>query len=201
MDRMNRKLLFLTLGALALAGCEKHSASSSPGNAVTPEKIDPCSLLQNQEIETVQGSPIKETKNSVRSDGSFRVSQCFYTAKDSSRSVSLTVTQRNPDSSVKRSPREFWKETFGRSTAEVKEKEGDEEKRESLRERDEEQGPPPKKIENLGDDAYWSANRVGGALYVLKGDVFIRISLGGPDNEQTKLEKSKKLMQEALNRL
>jgi hypothetical protein len=198
---MHKRLLFLTLAALALAGCGKHSANSSSGSSNLPGKFDPCTLLQNQEIEAVQGSPIKETKSTAHSDGSFRVSQCFYTAKEFSRSVVLSVTQIDLSSTTKRSPKEFWKETFGRETGKVKEHPGDEEKRESLREQQEEEGAPPKKVEGLGDDAYWTANRVGGALYVLKGDAYIRISVGGPDNEQTKLEKSKKLAQEALNRL
>jgi hypothetical protein len=38
-------------------------------------------------------------------------------------------------------------------------------------------------------------------LYVLKGDAFIFINLGGADSEETKLEKSKALAQKALQRL
>jgi hypothetical protein len=53
----------------------------------------------------------------------------------------------------------------------------------------------------VGEKAFWSGNRFGGALYVLKGDVFIRISVGGPDKEETKIEKSKRLAEKALGRL
>ena len=60
---------------------------------------------------------------------------------------------------------------------------------------------PPKKIGGIGEEAFWSGGRFGGALYVLKGDLFIRISVGGPDNEETKIEKSKTLAQKALDRL
>jgi hypothetical protein len=35
----------------------------------------------------------------------------------------------------------------------------------------------------------------------LKKDVFIRVSVGGPDNEETKISKSKALAQKALQRL
>jgi len=58
-----------------------------------------------------------------------------------------------------------------------------------------------KRIDGLGDDARWSGNGVGGALYVLKNDAILRISLGGKDNEQTRIEKSKALAQKALGRL
>jgi hypothetical protein len=44
-------------------------------------------------------------------------------------------------------------------------------------------------------------NRFGGVLYVLKGDAFISISVGGPDTEETKINKSKTLAQKALQRL
>ena len=45
------------------------------------------------------------------------------------------------------------------------------------------------------------ANRFGGALYVLKKDSLIRISVGGLENEETKINKSKALAQKALQRL
>ena len=66
---------------------------------------------------------------------------------------------------------------------------------------EEEKAAPPQKIDGLGDEAFWTGNRVGGALYVLKKDIFIRISIGGPDNEETKINKSKALAQKALERL
>ena len=60
-----------------------------------------------------------------------------------------------------------------------------------MRKGEREESHPPKKIEDIGDDAYWTGNRFGGMLYVLKHDAFISISVGGPDNEQTKIDKSK----------
>jgi len=44
-------------------------------------------------------------------------------------------------------------------------------------------------------------NRFGGVLYVLKGSAFVSIGLGGTDEEETKLKKSKTLAQKALQRL
>ena len=152
------------------------------------------------------GSPIKDTKSSGHSDGTFRISQCFYTAAEFSKSVSLAVTQADPNSKARRSPKDFWEEIFGRYEGEAKEHEGDKEKKESLREQrrgegEEKEGIPPKKINGIGDDAFWTSNRFGGALYVLKKDTFIRISVGGPDKEEAKIDKSKALAQKALDRL
>jgi hypothetical protein len=208
-------LLCLLLSALA--GCEKHATTQpsskspdarSPANDESGQaKFDVCGLIKNPEIEAVQGSPVTETKSSGHSDGGFRASQCFYAAT-ANKSVSLAVTQSDPDSSAKRSPKDFWKETFGHYTTEEKEREEDKVKRESLRDQtrakgEEEAPPPPKKISGIGDEAFWVGSRVGGALYVLKRekDVFIRISVGGADNEETRINKSKALAAKALERL
>ena len=64
-----------------------------------------------------------------------------------------------------------------------------------------EKGPPPKKITGLGDEAFWVSNRFGGILYILKGNAFVSIGIGGTDGEEAKLEKSKVLAQKALQRL
>ncbi len=158
-------------------------------------QIDACRLITNQEIEAIQGSPIKDTKSSARAGTGFRVSQCFYTAAEFSKSVSLAVMEKDPDHQAKRSPKDFWKETFGRYDNNRKESDrarSEGEERESI---------PPKKIEGIGEEAFWASNRFGGILYVLKGDTFISISLGGTDNEDTKIQKSKALAQKALQRL
>jgi hypothetical protein len=53
----------------------------------------------------------------------------------------------------------------------------------------------------VGDDAYLTSSRVGGALYALKGNAYVRISIGGPSNQATKMNRSKALAQKALARL
>ena len=175
-------------------GCRKRETpppvprSSQESNQV---RLDACGLITTQEIEAIQGSPIKETKSSARSDAAFLVSQCFYTATEFSKSVSLAVMQRDPGRPTTTSPKDFWKERFGRYSGEEKERDKAE-KEESV---------PPKKIEGIGEEAFWASNRFGGVLYVLKDDAFISISLGGTDDEDTKIKKSKTLAQKALQRL
>jgi hypothetical protein len=168
----------------------------------------------------VQGDAVQETKSDGRTDGGMSVSQCFYSVASFSKSVSLAVTKGDPDSPGKTGPRDFWKRTFHRDDEKDREREKESEKkseREREREREkkgepdreqsrgreeeEEEGAPPKKITGVGDEAYWMGSRVGGALYVLKKNAFIRISVGGPGNEEEKINKSKALAQKALKRL
>ena len=196
-------VVLLSILVPAFAGCQKHATAES-ASIPPPAKIDACALLKKEEIQAIQDSPITDAKSSESSDNAFRVSQCYFATAEPNKSVSLAVTQS--DSGSKRSPRDFWNETFGRFKGGEKERDGDKEKKESLHEQrrgteEERESTPPKKIDGMGDEAYWAANRVGGALYVLKKDVFIRISVGGPDNEETKLTKSKALAAKALARL
>src|SRR5436305_161396 len=60
---------------------------------------------------------------------------------------------------------------------------------------------PPKKVEGVGEEAYWSGNRFGGALYVLKKETIVRVSVGGPGDEEKKLSRSKALAEKVLGRL
>jgi hypothetical protein len=74
-------------------------------------------------------------------------------------------------------------------------------KKKSLGGQEDDKTGPPKKIDGLGDAAYWTANRMDGALYVLKNNAFIRISVSGPDKEEAKIDRSKALAQKALSQL
>jgi hypothetical protein len=204
-------VLFVGIASLtAFSSCKK---STTTGKGPFPPshrpKIDTCGLITKDEIEKIQGAPLKDVKGSENSDDYYRIGQCFYTADPFNKSVSLTVTQSNPDSPKAKNPRDFWNQAFARYTESGKdEKEeeerekGDKRKKESLEEHEEhEGGQPPKKIEGLGEGAYWTANRMGGAIYVFKKDVFIRLSIGGPGSEQDKIDHCKALAEKALSRL
>lgn len=116
-------------------------------------------------------------------------------------SVSLTVFQSDANAPAD-AAREYWNERFERFEVEKGEKENDgKEPRERGKEGEEEKASPPKKIEGIGEKAFWSGNRVGGALYVLKNDFIVRVSVGGPDDEKAKTEKSKALSAKVLSRL
>jgi hypothetical protein len=149
----------------------------------------------------VQGSELTDTKPSEGAGGAFRIAQCYFATAESNRSVSLTVTQSGGQGS--QSVRDYWKETFGKFSNADKEKEQGEakEKESGRKEREEEEARPPKKIDGVGEEAFWSGNRFGGALYVLKGENMIRVSVGGPDNEEGKINKSKALADKVLSKL
>lgn len=198
----NTWILLVCLLIASSPGCKKRE-TPKPVPKTTAEldrtQGDVCRLITSKEIGAIQGSPIKEPKSSTRSENGFRVSQCFYTAAEFSKSVNMAVIQKDPNESDRRSPKDFWKEKFGRFS-------GDEEvrkahKQEPEREDEKEKLIPPKKIDDVGDEAYWVSNRFGGVLYVLKGDAFISIGLGGTDDEETKLKKSEALAHKALQRL
>ncbi len=194
----------LLLAGAFLLGCERSSnfSSSSPQRKVR-EKVEACALLTKEEVGEVQGTTINEAKSATAYDGSHLVSRCYYAATGPDLSVSFDVTQIDPANSNPPSVREHWEEMFDRSE---KGKLGEEADRGKQREgrgenEEEEKAHPPTKVEGVGDEAFWSGTRVGGALFVLKGDVYFRISVGGPDSNEKKLEKSKTLAGKALARL
>lgn len=169
-------------------------AGPTPAGATSPppvqSKVNACSLLTSDEIKSVQGEPLKEPKGSASSVNGLVSSQCYFGLPTASNSISLTLTGRGEGGDAG-SPKEYWDKAFHRESKEEEKERGEEN----------EKARPPKKIDGVGDEAYWSGNRVGGALYVLKGDNIIRISVGGAGDEAAKIDKSKKLAQMVLKRL
>ena len=187
------------------------------GNPATPTtanatpaakaKVDVCNLLTSDDLKGVQGEAYKEAQRSDRQDGDFLVAQCYYQMPTMANSVVLNVTT-SAERAGAPNPRDFWERTF--READEKERAGSKggrgrdqpkDKATERREGEEEEGAAPEKVNGLGDEAFWSASRVGGALYVLKQDQFFRISIGGAGDAQTKLNKSKTLAQKVLKKL
>jgi hypothetical protein len=197
----------LFAAALTLLACSK---SKSPELAATPPPATPaetitssssstapdqfaCGLLTKEETEAVQGEPFKSTKASQGPGPGLKVSQCYFELPTPVNSIVLTVT-RKADGATARDPRESWHELFYGEHPRERESEREKEK--------EERGEKgPQKVEGIGDEAFWSGSRVGGALYVLKGESYIRISVGGAGDQAQKLEKSKTLAAFVLKRL
>ena len=189
----------------------QHSpATTNSGLPSGAGKLDACSLLTSDEIRSVQGESLKETKLSGGVEGGFKRSQCFFALPTFNNSISLVVTERGDGSSA-RDPKEFWEETFGkadeekdreRSASSEKEREKEKLRKRNREEREEEEREvPPQKIMGLGDEAFWTGNRVGGSLYALKGNRYIRVSVGGAGTQQAKINRSKALAQFALKRM
>lgn len=190
----------------ATNGAPANAQPAAP--ASTAANTAPCALLTSDDIKAVQGEEVKETKASQHNEFTFAVAQCFYTTTTFSKSVSLELIQG--DQNNKASPRHFWAETFTRAVkqeererkraGERKSKEPEHSAHED-HEAEEKEGPPPQHVMGLGDDAYWVNNQVSGALYVLKGDRFIRLSLGGADADAARQRKAQTLAQKVLARL
>ena len=199
---------------------ETSTAASSPAPAGSPgappvaaavkPKFDACVMLNSKEIEAVQGEAVKETKLSGQVGGGLQISQCFFTLPTFSNSISLLVAQKGDGPDAK-DPKEFWRETFLKGAADERERERERERDKKERHKDktprgrgeeeEEEGTPPQKVTGVGDDAYWTGSRVGGALYVLKGNSYVRISIGGSGDQTTRKGKTKTLAQKAIGRL
>ena len=156
-------------------------------------KFDACSLITRAEIEAVQGEPVIDTKSSEPDRPMFAVSQCFYTVTTFSKSVSLELTRKDPEKPAKEGPRDQWKKLF--HPAADKEVEGDREKE------GEKESAPPRRVKGVGDEAFWMGTAITGALYVLKGDAYLRISIGGGESESVRIQKIKTLARKALTRL
>lgn len=189
----------LCVFAMGLAGCQSSDPhAANPPGAATPSpssstpkaspspialksRIDPCALLTSDELKAVQSEALQATLPSEREYGEYFIAQCYYELPAITNSVVVNVT--TPKARGK-SVKEFWRSSHAEAGS------GKAEEKESR----------PEKISGVGDDAYWEASGIAGALYVLKKDVILRISVGGASDIKTKLEKSKTLAQKALAR-
>lgn len=181
-------------------------------------RIDACTLLSSKEIQAIQGEPLKEVKSSAKLEGGFGVSQCFFSLPTFTNSISLVVMQRG-DGPGARDPKEFWREHFSNVDTDSEARERDRDKdRDKDHETDREKDREPRnqgraeeeegeesakavKISYVGDEAFWGANPVGGALYVLKGSVFVRVSVGGSGEQQAQINKARALARIVLKNL
>ena len=145
--------------------------------------IEPCTLLTSEEIQAVQGEALSTTKPTTHNVQGLAMYDCFFTLPTFTNSISLSVTQSGagPDA---RDARQSWRETLAAASSKASEK-----------------VDPPKRIEGLGDEAFWTGNERIGALYVLQGSRYLRISVGGPAHQNEKVEKSRVLAEAALKKL
>lgn len=183
-----------SFGAVALASQAPEQKSGQHLN----KPFDACALLSKSVIEKVQGEPLKTEKPSSTRSGGVVTSQCFYSLSSSANSISLTVTLPDPGNSSGSDIKELWTEWFHEGGAAEKERDGAAPAH--RREKEEEEASPPTAVPGLGDEAYWSRRFVG-TLYVLKGNAIVRISIGGKQDDATRLQKAQTLARDALSKL
>ncbi len=157
------------------------------------ELPDVCSLLPAAEIEAIQGEPVAATKGSAPERAAFAVSQCFYTLPTFTRSISLELTMRSAKDEV--GPREHWRRVF-HGPREAPQSSTRASGREAAVDAD-----APRPVGGVGDEAFWTGNSLVGALYVLKGDAYLRISIGGAEDASIRIKKTKRLAKVALKQL
>lgn len=173
-----------------------------PEDASSAKNVDVCALLTSVEIEAVQGEPIKEIKPSEQHGGSFLMSQCFFRTAIFAKSVSLALATRDPAKPSALTPREYWRKQFHSPEQETEEEENPVASKAQKKDEPEHEKElrKPRVIDGLGEEAYWVGNPITGVLYVLKGEVFLRISVGGARDDSARIEKSKTLARAALRR-
>ncbi len=191
--------LFFTGGCLAaiLSGCSKPEtpersadlSSSSPTATIQAASsaplVDACTLLTSEEVQASQGVGVQATSPEQKSDGNLSVSQCYFVTTNVPDSITLRVVQRG-DGPGARDPKQVWKETFHAKDAA------------SAGEAPKE---PPQRVEGVGEEAFWVGNLKTGGLFVLEGNRYIRIAVGGADDVPTKIQKASDLAKLILGRL
>jgi hypothetical protein len=164
--------------------------------AATPRLPNACQLLTARDIARVQGEEFKSAKLTESDANGLTVSQCFYALPSFTSSVSVDLMRGKTAT--------FWHSHFA-NARDAKDDEDEARDRAtktapSSRESEEHESAA-RKVHGIGDAAVWSGNRVAGALYVLKGDTIVRVSVGGSGTEEQKIERSKKLAARALRKL
>jgi hypothetical protein len=168
------------------------------GTAASPRFPNACQMLTQRDIARVQGESFKSVKLTESNENGLRVSQCFYVLPSFTNSISVDVMRGKTAA--------FWRSHFANAR---EEKDDDEDRDRTVamktappsREAEEEHENSARKVRGIGDAAVWSGNRVAGALYILKGDTILRISVGGGGSQEQKIERSKKLAARALRKL
>jgi hypothetical protein len=182
-----RHVLIVTLvAALALAPAP---AAIAQRNAKTP---DACALLADTDVRAVLGAGVTERRPATQEARGLLLSQC-YLGTGTPQSVSIAIAGDTSSGGKMVTARAFWRDQFhGRDEREAA-RNGESHEREGEAE--------ARPIRGVGDEAFWSGTRVAGALYVLRGPTFIRVSVGGIRAERERIEKSRRLAMAALARL
>jgi hypothetical protein len=184
-------------GALLLA-CLLATAPAFARGVVAGKTPDACRLLKSAEIATIQEAKLVEAKASAGREGETAVAQCFFLTDPMARSISVrwVMPAAGGDADAARA---HWQEVFH---GEKGEEEAEEHARERAERREEEEEErPPLPVAGVGEEAFWTADAASGALYVLAGRTFLRISVGGVTDPALRQERTRQLARAALRRL
>jgi hypothetical protein len=186
-------LWFLLALTLIFPGCSKRSAKvSAPTQAqsATPKPLptlDACALLTSDEIKNIAGEAPTGTTPSHMAESGFDISQCLFNLPEYSNSILVSITRRGTGRDA-RDPKKFLEERI-------------EHPEEGEREEEDKPRSKPEPIEGLGDKAIWEGTKVGGALYVIKGNLFVRVAVGTFGGAEKRKEKVIELARLVVKRL
>jgi hypothetical protein len=200
---MNRTFMLPLLCALVLPafaatdGPNRRSPQKKAENQVTakPRMQDACKLLTSDEIQSVQGERVEEIKPGAQPGGDLRISECIFRTATPAKAVSLALAEPS-----RGQPRDYWRTRF-HGVADRKPDEPGAKDKEADRDGDDSDASRPRVINDLGSEAFWVGGRVTGALYVLRNNSFIRISVGGVRDESARIARSVALARAVLKRL
>lgn len=224
-------LLCLLVPSLACAGREVARNANGPKPAVAATEDAPaaqaaqsktCTLLAAEELKEVQGEAPTGAQGSEHTAESLSMSQCFYRLPTFDKSVSLEVVSA-PAGSPPGALKEYWRKRFHPDAVEEREllrqrEEETKQQREEALKREREAGQvreggrrkknreeehwPPRRVTDVGDEAYWSGNQKMWTLAVLRGERVVRVTLaGGPEAQAESLKRATELARKVLKRL
>ena len=163
-----------------------------------------CALLTAEEVAAVQEVAVVDATAAEQVRDGLAVSRCFYRAADYGRSVHLELMRRDPAGAGVATPAARWHELFHR---EEEAEPGEPRKSRRFSEEGSQAVPSAdargeaQAVEGLGDEAFWVGTAVYGALYVLEGEVYLRLSVGGGGDLAAKLARARRLAEQVLGRL
>jgi len=193
------------------------ASQPTPAATMPVPKSATCALLSSADIREVQGEEPTDAQGSEHLSGGLRMSQCFYRLPTFNQSVSIEVVRASADAQAQGPVKDYWRQKFHGDAGESRERERERREREreeelkqenangqvregghTEREREGVEETRARRVAGIGDEAYWSGGDEGGALYVLKKDSVISVSVGGPEDEAEKIRKAKALVQRIL---
>ena len=212
-----------TKGVVSDAQATPTPAAQPQPSPTQPPQSATCRLLSAEDLREAQGESPVDAQGSEHLAGGLSMSQCFYRLPTFSKSVNVEVI-RPAEGSAAEALKQFWRSQFHPEAVEAREREREraeerEREREQELKRERERGQVrvgghrekereaegeasrPRRVEGLGEEAYWSGNQITAALSVLKKDAVVRISVGGPEGEEERIKRASALARKLLKQL
>ena len=172
---------------VSLTSLNVHASARQVDKTSTPTAPpDVCSLLTKADIAAVQKDELQDTRASSVPTSGLVMEQCLYRTRNAPNSVTLVLATADPAARPQPKLSDFWNRRFHDGGTDRED--GDE-------------GSQPKAVAGVGDEAFWVGNALAGALYVRRGEQFVRVSVGGVKKLDERIERSKVLARAALKKL